>query len=90
MSLCKIVATDKPEYEHGLDSLHEVWPVLILEIVDSIIWISQSFSVQKGLYILASPTSLAFKLGAHLSRANVVISSQSSMASSYAIQEILP
>ena len=40
--------------------------------------------------MLAYPTSLAFRLGAHLSWANVVMSSQSSMASSYANQEILP
>ena len=40
--------------------------------------------------MLASPTSLAFKLGAHFSGVNVVISSQSSMASSNANHEILP
>ena len=67
-----------------------MWPKLIFEIVDSIIWISQSFSVQKVLQMLASPTSLAFKLGAHLSGANVVMSSQSYMASAYANQEVLP
>ena len=40
--------------------------------------------------MLASPTSLAFKLGADLSGANVVIYSQSYMASSNANPEILP
>ena len=40
--------------------------------------------------MLASPTNIAFKLGAQLSGANVVMSSQSSMASSNANQEILP
>ena len=40
--------------------------------------------------MLASPTSLAFKLGAHVSGASVAMSSQSSMASSNANQEILP
>ena len=38
----------------------------------------------------AYPTSLAFKLGAHSSGANVVISSQSYMASSNTNQERLP
>ena len=40
--------------------------------------------------MLASPTSLAFKLGADLPGATVVMSSQSYMASSYANPEILP
>ena len=41
----------KPEYENGLDSLHEVWPQLIVEVLHSIIWIYYSFSIQKGFCI---------------------------------------
>ena len=40
--------------------------------------------------MLASPTSLAFRIGAHLSGVNVVMSSQSSRLSSNANHEIRP
>ena len=38
--------------KHGLDSLHEVWPQLTLKVLYSIAWISQSFSIQSGLYMM--------------------------------------
>ena len=68
-NLCKPLKVVKLEYERGVNSVHEVRPQSVVEVVYALSGVSQSLSVQEMVWeCLASPTSLDFRLGAHFWR----------------------